>query len=171
MAAKLIASSIGKKVGMALTGLMIYGFLVGHLAGNMLLLKGDGGKGFNAYSDFLTHHPLLIPVELVLLAAFVLHIYLGINISRENRRARPQSHKKTRSMGLCGCLQKRIGHALCIRQGKTPGDLGPRDSPKGRSARRPCSRPCSGKGLAIAPTNMNAKPSAPRRSRSATLPF
>ena len=62
MAAKLIASSIGKKVGMALTGLMIYGFLVGHLAGNMLLLKGDGGKGFNAYSDFLTHHPLLIPV-------------------------------------------------------------------------------------------------------------
>ena len=99
MAAKLISSSIGKKVGMALTGLMIYGFLVGHLAGNMLLLKGDGGEDFNAYSDFLTHHPFLIPVELVLLAAFALHIYLGISISRENRQARPQSYKKTCSLG------------------------------------------------------------------------
>ena len=36
-------TSIGKKLGMALTGVALYGFLVGHLAGNLLLFKGDGG--------------------------------------------------------------------------------------------------------------------------------
>ena len=51
------SSPIGKKIGMALTGLVLYGFLVGHLAGNLLLLKDDGGRAFNAYSEFLIDHP------------------------------------------------------------------------------------------------------------------
>ena len=84
---------------MALTGLLLYLFLVGHLAGNLLLLKLDRGEDFNAYSDLLTHHPLLIPVELVLLAIFVLHMYLAISVSRDNRRARPVGYRKTKSVG------------------------------------------------------------------------
>jgi len=94
-----MASSIGKKVGMAVTGLMVYGFLLGHLAGNMLLFRDDGGEQFNAYSEFLTEHPLLVPVELVLLVAFLLHVHFGISIARANRRARPQTYKKTRALG------------------------------------------------------------------------
>ena len=93
MVAKLLSTPIGKKLGMALTGLLLYGFLIGHLAGNLLLLKGDGGQAFNAYSDFLTSHPLLIPVELVLLAIFVLHIYLAIRVTHDNRRARPRNYQ------------------------------------------------------------------------------
>ena len=57
MPSTFLSSPIGKKMGMALTGLILYGFLVGHLTGNLLLLKDDGGRSFNAYSDFLINHP------------------------------------------------------------------------------------------------------------------
>ncbi len=97
---KLFSSLIGKKIGMALTGLLIYGFLMGHLAGNMLLLNMDGGEAFNAYSRFLTQHPLLVPTELILLAIFVLHIILAISVTRDNRRARPIGYQvRSRSVG------------------------------------------------------------------------
>ena len=92
-------SSIAKKIGMALTGLLLYGFLVGHMSGNLLLLKGDGGEAFNAYSAFLTSHPLLIPIEIGLAAGFVLHVVLAIAVSRENARARPQAYAKLQSVG------------------------------------------------------------------------
>lgn len=92
-------SSIAKKIGMALTGLLLYGFLVGHMSGNLLLLKGDGGETFNAYSAFLTSHPLLIPIEIGLAAGFVLHVVLAIAVSRENARARPQGYAKLQSVG------------------------------------------------------------------------
>lgn len=85
---------------MAVTGLLIYGFLVGHLAGNLLLFNGDGGGAFNAYSAFLTNHPLLIPIEFVLLAIFLLHIYFAIGVTRDNRRARLIDYEaKSRAVG------------------------------------------------------------------------
>jgi len=99
MASKLLFSPIGRKLGMALTGLILYGFLIGHLSGNMLLLQKDGGQAFNAYSEFLVNHPLLIPVELFLLAVFILHIYLAIAVTLENRRARSAGYQMLRTVG------------------------------------------------------------------------
>ena len=99
MPSKLLSSPIGKKMGMALTGLMLYGFLIGHLSGNLLLLRGDGGQAFNAYSDFLINHPLLIPAELLLVFVFLLHVYLAIGVTLENRRARPIGYQTTKSVG------------------------------------------------------------------------
>ena len=99
MGTTLFSSSIGKKIGMAGTGLLLYGFLLGHMAGNMLLLKTDGGAEFNAYSDFLTGHPLLIPVEIGLVAIFLLHVYLAISVSRDSKRARNSSYVKTKAVG------------------------------------------------------------------------
>ena len=97
---RLLSSLIGKKLGMALTGLILYGFLMGHLAGNMLLFKGDGGQDFNAYSAFLTTHPLLVPVEFFLLAATLLHIYLAVSVTLDNRRARPIGYQaRSRAVG------------------------------------------------------------------------
>ena len=98
---RFLSSSIGKKAGMAVTGLLIYGFLIGHLAGNLLLFNGDGGAAFNAYSAFLTTHPLLIPIEFVLLAIFALHIFFAIGVTRDNRRARPIDYE-TRSRAVGG---------------------------------------------------------------------
>jgi len=84
---------------MALTGLILYGFLIGHLLGNLLLLRGDGGQTFNAYSEYLINHPLLIPAELFLAIVFLLHIYLAISVTRDNHRARPTGYQTTRSAG------------------------------------------------------------------------
>lgn len=97
---KLLSSLIGRKVAMALTGLVLYGFLIGHLAGNTLLFSKDGGQAFNAYSGFLSNHPLLVPVELLLLAVFILHIYLAVSVTLANRRARPTAYRvRSRSVG------------------------------------------------------------------------
>lgn len=95
----ILSSSIGKKLGMALTGLLLFGFLLAHLSGNLLLLKGDGGATFNAYSEFLVDHPLLIPVEFILLGIFLLHIVLAISVARDNRRARPVGYRVSASVG------------------------------------------------------------------------
>tara|TARA_B100000579_G_C22734246_1_gene805836 strand:+ start:276 stop:866 length:591 start_codon:yes stop_codon:yes gene_type:complete len=84
---------------MAVTGLIWYGFLVGHLLGNLLLLRGDGGKTFDAYATFLINHPLLIPAELFLIVTFFTHIYMAITLTIENRRARPTSYQVVRSSG------------------------------------------------------------------------
>ena len=84
---------------MALTGLILYGFLVGHLTGNLLLLKDDGGRSFNAYSDFLINHPLLIPAEIFLVVVFALHLFLAISVTRDNRRARTVGYQTTQSVG------------------------------------------------------------------------
>ena len=99
MAKSSFTSSIGKKLAMALTGLALYGFLLGHLGGNLLLLSKDGRAAFNAYSEFLTNHPLLVPVEVGLVGVFVLHIYFAITVSLENRRARPVGYRVSTSVG------------------------------------------------------------------------
>ena len=99
MVAKVFSGSVGKKLGMALTGLALYVFLAGHLAGNLLLFKGDGGAQFNAYSEFLLHHPLLVPVELGLAVVFILHVLLAISVSLDNRRARPVGYQVERPTG------------------------------------------------------------------------
>ena len=99
MPSTFLSSPIGKKMGMALTGLILYGFLVGHLLGNLLLLKDDGGRSFNAYSDFLINHPLLIPAEIFLVIVFALHLFLAISVTRDNRRARTVGYQTTQSVG------------------------------------------------------------------------
>ena len=90
---------IDKKMGMALTGIPLYGFLVVHLAGNLLLLKRDGGAAFEAYAALLAGQPLLVPAELGLLAVFFLHLYLAVSVTVENWRARPVSYQRRRSAG------------------------------------------------------------------------
>ena len=84
---------------MAITGLIWYGFLVGHLIGNFLLFKGDGGEAFDTYAEFLENFPLLIPIELFLVAAVALHVYLAISVTADNRRARPVGYQVNRSSG------------------------------------------------------------------------
>ena len=84
---------------MAVTGLLLFGFMLGHLSGNLLLLRGDGGAAFNAYSEFLVQHPLLLPVEFMLLAIFLLHVVLAISVARDNRRARPVGYQVSASAG------------------------------------------------------------------------
>lgn len=95
----LLSSPIGKKLGMAVSGVVLYGFLAGHLAGNLLLFRSDAGTAYNAYSQYLVNHPLLVPTEIGLLVSLLLHIALSISVSLDNLRARPEGYRVRRSAG------------------------------------------------------------------------
>jgi succinate dehydrogenase / fumarate reductase cytochrome b subunit len=89
-------SSVGKKQVLALTGLALCGFLVTHLAGNLLILCS--AESFNTYAHKLITNPLLIPAEIVLASLFLSHIGLAIKLTVENKAARPVGYYvKTRS--------------------------------------------------------------------------
>ena len=85
-----LGSSIGKKQFASLTGLLLSVFLLAHLAGNILLLKGP--EEFNRYARYLGGHPLLLPAEAGLAVLFLAHIVMGLKLAWENWRARPQGY-------------------------------------------------------------------------------
>ncbi len=89
---KFLNSSIGKKFMMAVTGSFLLIFLIVHLIGNITLFFG--ANTFNAYVSALdVVKPLIRVVEVVLLAAFILHIFNGIRLWIENKRARGVTYK------------------------------------------------------------------------------
>lgn len=89
---KFINSSIGKKFMMALTGSFLLIFLLIHLIGNITLYFG--AESFNTYVKTLDAiKPIIRVIEIVLLAAFVIHIFNGIRLWIENKQARPQKYK------------------------------------------------------------------------------
>ena len=84
-------SSIGKKQWMAVTGLMLCGFLLLHLLGNLLLFKGyhNGFCPFNDYAHSLESMGIVLYIaEVILLLTFIVHVSLAIRLTIENRRAR-----------------------------------------------------------------------------------
>src|SRR5262245_16782450 len=84
-------SSIGKKFIMAVTGLVLFGFVIGHMLGNLQIFLGPGP--LNAYGEFLKAKPsLLWTVRLGLLLMVVLHIVTSVQLTRENRAARPEGY-------------------------------------------------------------------------------
>ena len=85
-------SSVGKKILMSLTGLFLSIFLVEHLIGNLLLLKGDGGEAYNAYAKFMGGNPLVRTMEVGLIGLLLLHIVNGIRVWWNNRAAREKSY-------------------------------------------------------------------------------
>jgi len=79
------SSSIGKKITMAVTGGFLIIFLLIHLVGNFTLFWG--AETFNGYVLTLdVIKPLIRVIELVLLFAFVLHIYNGLRLWLENKK-------------------------------------------------------------------------------------
>lgn len=95
---RFLNSSIGRKVLMGLTGLLLIGFLVSHLAGNLLVFVGR--DAFNDYSHALISNPLIYLAEIGLLALFIAHLVSGISVTLRNRAARPTPYaKKVRAGG------------------------------------------------------------------------
>ena len=88
-----LASSIGRKIVMGATGLLLVGFLVEHLAGNLELYRGADGAAFDEYVAFMqSFGPLLTVAEIGLALLFLCHIYLGLRLTLENRQARKQGY-------------------------------------------------------------------------------
>lgn len=110
---KLLSSTLGRKLMMALTGLFLILFLVVHLIGNLQLLKEDEGEAFNVYAHFMTSNPLIKVVSYVNYAAILIHVLWAILLTRLNSRARgSQGYAVTknsspwtsRNMGILGTL-------------------------------------------------------------------
>jgi len=110
-------SSIGKKVFMALTGLFLCTFLIGHLLGNLQLILKTGEEGrraFNEYAYFMGHNPFIKILSYVTYAAVLIHVIDGILLTIQNRKARPvryayskpgaNSSSASRSMAILGTL-------------------------------------------------------------------
>jgi succinate dehydrogenase / fumarate reductase, cytochrome b subunit len=84
----LFESSLGKKFIMAVTGFVLFLFVVGHLAGNLQIFLGP--EAINRYGHFLQSNPELIwPARLGLLVMVGLHIWSAAKLSLENKAARP----------------------------------------------------------------------------------
>lgn len=81
-------SSLGKKYIMAVSGLVMFLFVLGHLAGNLQFFLG--AESINRYGHFLqTNLEVIWPARIVLLLALFLHVWSAIKLSAENKAARP----------------------------------------------------------------------------------
>ena len=84
----LYRSTIGKKVIMAVTGLILVAFVIGHMLGNLQVFQG--AAKLNAYSAFLkSTGELLWAVRAVLLVSLILHVLMAWQLTQAKRRARP----------------------------------------------------------------------------------
>lgn len=106
------SSSTGKKFLMAVSGLALFGFIVGHLAGNLQIFLGL--EAVNRYAAFLhSTGEILWVARIGLLAMVGIHIWTAISLTLENRAARPQGYADksyivasyaSRTMHLSGLL-------------------------------------------------------------------
>ncbi|MCE2742379.1 MAG: succinate dehydrogenase cytochrome b subunit [Fluviicola sp.] len=87
----LLKSSIAKKYWMALTGLFLCLFLVGHLLGNLqLFIAGEEGRrAFNEYAYFMQHNPFIKVMSYVTYLSILFHAIDGIMLAVQNKKARP----------------------------------------------------------------------------------
>ena len=90
-------SSLGQKFIVGGAGLLLCGFLVTHLAGNLFLFVGEGA--FNHYAETLEKNPLLPAAEIALAVLFLLHIIVAIKVRLHNAQARPVAYAQYRGKG------------------------------------------------------------------------
>ncbi|MDP9322534.1 MAG: succinate dehydrogenase cytochrome b subunit [Acidobacteriota bacterium] len=94
---RVFSSSVGTKLLIGLTGLALFAYLILHLAGNALIFAGP--ETFNEYSHALISNPLILPIEIVLLAIFLLHVYKAVTNYVANRAARPAGYAMKKYAG------------------------------------------------------------------------
>ncbi len=122
----LFASSIGKKFVAAVTGLIMFGFLLGHAAGHMKIFTGAGADGvphIDHYGQFLKDFgaPALPPMialwgaRLMLLGSVILHVVAVLMLSDQNKKARPVDYvKKKRAAASPAALYMMVTGTLIL---------------------------------------------------------
>lgn len=109
---RILGSSVGLKIMMALTGVILSGFVLGHMLGNLQIFQG--AKAVDEYSQLLHKEPALLwMARLVLLGSVGVHFWAYVVLMTKNRQARPVEYRTTahkessfasRSMTLTGPL-------------------------------------------------------------------
>jgi succinate dehydrogenase / fumarate reductase cytochrome b subunit len=93
----IFSSSVGTKILIGLTGVLLVLYLLIHIAGNLVVFLGPAA--FNTYAFTLESNPLLPLIELVLLSWFVIHIYKTVRMFLGNQTTRPVAYAKKKSAG------------------------------------------------------------------------
>lgn len=94
---QLTQSSVGRKIIMAVSGFVLVAFVCVHLLGNSSLFVG--ADAINAYAQKLhSLGPFVWVFRLVMLAAFVIHIWYGIQLTLENRAATPEKNVQVKRL-------------------------------------------------------------------------
>jgi succinate dehydrogenase / fumarate reductase cytochrome b subunit len=91
-----VRSTIGRKLLMAASGLLLFGFVIAHLSGNLLIYQGP--EAMNAYGEMLRKFPALLwGMRLGLLAAVAVHVWASTTLTVANRAARPVGYREEAS--------------------------------------------------------------------------
>jgi len=94
---QLTQSSVGRKIIMAVTGIVLVSFVCVHLLGNSSMFVG--ADAINAYAQKLhSLGPFVWVFRLVMLAAFAIHLVFGIQLTLENRAATPESNVQVKRL-------------------------------------------------------------------------
>jgi succinate dehydrogenase / fumarate reductase, cytochrome b subunit len=98
----LYSTAVGKKYVMAITGIVMMGFVVSHMIGNLKMYLG--AEDLNHYAEFLTRllyplapeHVVLWIFRAGLIVALLLHVHAAYSLTVLNRRARPVKYQSAR---------------------------------------------------------------------------
>lgn len=110
---RLFSDSIGRKAVMAVTGLLMVLFLVGHLLGNLTIFRG--ADGINAYAEGLHKlQPVVWGNRIVMGLAVVLHVILAITVTLENWAAKPTKYAVSKPLKATFASKNMIWTGLVI---------------------------------------------------------
>ncbi len=104
--ARLYGSSVGKKVVMAVSGVILVGFIIGHMVGNLKAFQGS--EHLDAYAEFLRevgypaipHGGFLWFFRIVLLVSVALHMLSALQLYLQSSSARSVAYRKRESLAL-----------------------------------------------------------------------
>lgn len=93
-------STLGRKIIMAVTGVMLVGFVLGHMAGNLQIFLPHGDESLKQYAEFLQsfgHGFGIWGARGGLLVALALHLWAAFSLIKLNRAARPVGYAEVAS--------------------------------------------------------------------------
>ncbi len=108
-----LGSLITTKLIIGVTGILLFLYLILHIAGNLMVFLGP--ETFNTYSHALISNPLVVPIEIGLLAVALIHLFKAIGMTAQNQRARPVKYAKKEWAG--GRSQKTVASSTMILTG------------------------------------------------------
>ena len=108
-----LGSLITTKLIIGATGILLFLYLILHVAGNLLVLLGP--DLFNTYAHALISNPLVVPAEIGLLIIFLIHLVKAIRMTFDNQQARPDKYAKKEWAG--GTSQKSVASSSMILTG------------------------------------------------------
>jgi succinate dehydrogenase / fumarate reductase cytochrome b subunit len=111
----LLDTSVGKKAALAVSGVILFGFVIGHMLGNLQVLEGP--EVFNAYAEGIKSKPVLLwGVRLLLVTALLVHTTLVLELYGKSVAARPVAYKvkKNIATSYAAMMMKVTGPLLLV---------------------------------------------------------